>query len=74
MSEIEFESKALLKSELRQKKKNYASIKTHLISFEKSERLKYLKFNDKKQKTIVKIERMYFRNQMKLAIDSQTKL
>ena len=40
MSKIEFRSKVLLKSELRQKDEDYASIKTHLISFEKSERLK----------------------------------
>ena len=40
MNKIESESKALLKSELRQRDEDYASIKTHLISFEKSERLK----------------------------------
>ena len=40
MNEIEFENEVVLKSEMRQKDESYTSIKTNLISFEKSERLK----------------------------------
>ena len=40
MSQIESESEAVLKLEMRSKNEDHASIKTHLISFEKSEQLK----------------------------------
>ena len=40
MSEIKSESEALLNFEMRSRDEGHASTKTHLISFEKSERLK----------------------------------